>query len=236
MAADGGDLELNREEDICPMFSFRFTLTLVLGLIAVSAAGASEAQTKTAIFAGGCFWCVEADFDHVPGVTQTVSGFTGGHVENPSYKQVSRGGTGHVEAVKISYDPAIVSYETLLDVFWHSVDPTDAGGQFCDRGDTYLTAIFVADAAERALAEASKAAAEAELSVPVVTAIRDAGPFYPAEDYHQDYYLSQDRVLTRFGYVTKAEAYKGYRKGCGRDARVQQIWGASAHRGIDRAH
>ncbi len=210
------------------------SISLIIGLLAVLTVPAQAAKTETAIFAGGCFWCVEADFDHVPGVTETISGFTGGHVDNPTYRQVSHGGTGHKEAVKITFDPAVVSYEKLLDVYWHSVDPTDPGGQFCDRGESYQTAIFVNSEEQRRLAEASKEAAEKELGQSVVTPILDAGPFWPAEAYHQNYYQSQDRTLTRFGYVKKSDAYNGYREGCGRDARVEAVWGKSAHRGIEK--
>jgi peptide-methionine (S)-S-oxide reductase len=210
------------------------SISLIIGLLAVLSVPAHAAKTETAIFAGGCFWCVEADFDHVPGVTETISGFTGGHVDNPTYRQVSHGGTGHKEAVKVTFDPAVVSYEKLLDAYWHSVDPTDSGGQFCDRGESYQTAIFVNSEEQRRLAEASKAAAEKELGRTVVTPILDAGPFWPAEEYHQNYYRSQDRTLTRFGYVKKADAYKGYREGCGRDARVRAVWGDSAFRGIEK--
>jgi len=198
-------------------------LALILGL-----AGPALGETRTAVVAGGCFWCVEADFESVPGVTGVVSGFAGGKTRNPSYDEVSAGGTGHYEAVEISYDPAKVSYADLLRLFFRSVDPTDAGGQFCDRGDSYRTAIFVSDAAERAAAEAAKAEAEAALGKPIATRVVKAGRFYPAEDYHQDYYRSSDIILTRFGPRTKASAYKLYRKACGRDARVSALWGAEA--------
>ena len=137
-----------------------FALATTLALSPLSAFAQEE---KTATFAGGCFWCVEADFDKVPGVVETVSGYTGGTVENPSYEEVSAGGTGHREAVQITYDPDQISYEELLTVFWHSVDPTDAGGQFCDRGESYTTAVFVEDGEQRRTAEASKEAAEDEL-------------------------------------------------------------------------
>jgi peptide-methionine (S)-S-oxide reductase len=187
-------------------------------------AGAPGAAAKTgvAIFAGGCFWCVEADFDKVPGVLETVSGFIGGTTKNPSYKEVVQGGTGHLEAVRVTYDPLKVSYAQLLGVFWRSVDPTDAGGQFCDRGEAYTTAIFALDQQQRREAEQSKAELSASqvLRAPIVTPIRDAGPFYPAEDYHQDYYKKNP------------VRYRIYRYGCGRDARVREIWGAQAHAGI----
>lgn len=206
-------------------------LAILLSLCAI-AFSSTAADTKTAVFAGGCFWCVEADFDKVAGVTETISGFAGGHVANPSYKAVVRGGTGHLEVVQVTYDPTQVSFEALLDVFWHSVDPTDGGGQFCDRGESYTTAIFVNDDEERELAEQSKQRVQKTLDAPIVTPIRAAATFYPAEDYHQNYYRSQDRILSRFGYVTKEKAYKGYRKGCGRDAQLKKVWGDSALKGI----
>lgn len=210
----------------------RAPLLVVLMSLYAMAFTSTAAETRTAVFAGGCFWCVEADFDKVPGVTETVSGFAGGHVANPSYKAVVRGGTGHLEVVQITYNPDEVSYEQLLDVFWHSVDPTDGGGQFCDRGESYATAIFVNNDEERELAEQSKRMVQKELDDPIVTPIRASATFYPAEDYHQNYYRSQDRILSRFGYVTKESAYKGYRKGCGRDARLKKVWGDSALKGI----
>jgi peptide-methionine (S)-S-oxide reductase len=185
-------------------------------------------STDTIIVAGGCFWCVESDFERVNGVTEVVSGYTGGSVENPTYKQVTRGGTGHIEAVEIQFDPNVVSRDQLYTMFFRSVDPTDAGGQFCDRGPSYATAIFVQDAADRKSAEAAKRAAQNALGQTVVTPIREAGAFYEAEDYHQDYYKSGSKVLTRFGRITKADAYKRYRKACGRDARVAQLWGDDA--------
>ena len=204
----------------------RMIVTAVLGI--AFWVGAAQAETKTAIVAGGCFWCVESDFEQVPGVSSVVSGFTGGRTANPGYKDVSAGGTGHYEAVQITYDDTKVSYATLLSLFFRSVDPTDAGGQFCDRGDTYRTAIFVSGPAERAAAEAAKAEAANILGVPIRTEILKAGPFYPAEDYHQDYYKSSDIILTRFGPRTKASAYKLYRTSCGRDARVSDLWGSAA--------
>ena len=190
--------------------------------------GAAQADQKTAVVAGGCFWCVEKDFESVPGVTSVVSGFAGGKTANPTYKQVTAGGTGHYEAVQITYDDAKVGYADLMTRFFRSVDPTDAGGQFCDRGDSYRTAIFVSGPAERAAAEAASAEAEQQLGAPIATKILSAGRFYAAEDYHQDYYKSSDIIITRFGPRTKASAYKLYREACGRDARVQQLWGSAA--------
>ena len=198
-------------------------LTFILVLVWVPLA----ARADTAIFAGGCFWCVEADFDKVPGVTATVSGFTGGKTKNPTYDDVSAGGTGHYEAVKITFDPGRVSYEELVRLFFRSVDPTDAGGQFCDRGDSYRTAIF-ASGGQKAAAEEVKADAEAALGRSIVTPVTGAGAFYPADEYHQDYYRQSSIVLTRAGPKSKKSAYKFYRKACGRDARVKELWGAEA--------
>ncbi|WMS42205.1 peptide-methionine (S)-S-oxide reductase MsrA [Acuticoccus sp. MNP-M23] len=182
---------------------------LVLGF---STGYASAAEPKTAVFAGGCFWCVEADFDKVDGVLSTVSGFAGGALENPSYKDVTYGDTGHYEVVEISYDPDKVTYRTLVDYLLRHIDPTDDGGQFCDRGDSYRTAIFAGDADERAAAEAAVADANAALDGAVVTPVLDAAPFYPAEDYHQDYYSKNPL------------RYRYYRYSCGRDARIDEVW------------
>ncbi|QFT83003.1 Peptide methionine sulfoxide reductase MsrA 2 [Roseovarius sp. THAF27] len=189
---------------------------------------AKAAETETLTVAGGCFWCVEADFESVEGVSEVVSGYTGGTVENPTYKQVVRGGTGHYEAVQIEYDPAQVSRDELLSLFFRSVDPTDAGGQFCDRGDSYRTAIFVNGNAEKEAAETAKAKAAASLGQDIVTPILPASDFYQAEDYHQDYYKGDRLIITRFGPKTQAKAYKAYRKACGRDARIRQLWGNDA--------
>lgn len=201
-------------------------VAIVLG-IAAECQQAHAGGTEKIVVAGGCFWCVEKDFEQVPGVIEAVSGYAGGTVDNPSYKQVTRGGTGHLEVVEIEYDPRKVSTREILDKFLRSIDPLDAGGQFCDRGHSYTTAIF-ATSAQRADAEAAVAQAEADLGRKIVTPIRETATFFEAEDYHQDYYKSQTRVLTRFGPKTKAEAYKRYRKGCGRDARVKAIWGDAA--------
>lgn len=191
--------------------------------------GKAHAQTiETAVLAGGCFWCVEADFEKVEGVTSAVSGFSGGSVANPTYKQVVAGGTGHYEAVQITYDPGKITYTELLRLFMRSIDPTDAGGQFCDRGDSYRTAIFVSNKAEEAAAKAAIKDAARALKRKVVTPVLKAGAFYPAEDYHQDYYKKSDIVLTRRGPKSKKEAYKFYRKACGRDARVKMLWGRAA--------
>lgn len=200
-------------------------ITLIAMLRALPAPAAG---TDTLTVAGGCFWCVESDFESVPGVVGAVSGFAGGKTADPTYDQVTKGGTGHYEAVQITFDPARVSRETLLNMFFRSVDPTDAGGQFCDRGDSYRTAIFVSNAGEKALAEQAKADAQRALGQTVVTPILQEGAFYPAEAYHQDYYKGSKLVFTRFGPKRQLNAYKAYRKACGRDARVKQLWGNDA--------
>jgi peptide-methionine (S)-S-oxide reductase len=187
-----------------------------------------QARAAEIVVAGGCFWCVESDFERVPGVSEVISGYTGGRVENPTYKQVVRGGTGHYEAVRILYDDDALTPRQLYDLFFRSVDPTDPGGQFCDRGESYRTAIFVSGPEQRQAAEAAKAAAERALGQTIVTPILDAAPFYVAEEYHQDYYKGTNRVLTRFGAIRQSDAYKRYREGCGRDARVKQLWGENA--------
>jgi peptide-methionine (S)-S-oxide reductase len=171
-----------------------------------------------ATFAGGCFWCVEAAFEKVPGVAAVISGYTGGPEKSPTYEQVSNHQTGHAEAVEVRFDPKQVSYERLLEVFWHNVDPTNDQGQFCDRGHQYRTGIFVHDAEQRRLAEASKREVEKTKTFagPVLTQIEDAGPFYAAEEYHQDFYKKNP------------VRYYSYRSGCGRDRRLKDLWGAAA--------
>ena len=177
-----------------------------------------HAATAVATFAGGCFWCMEPPYDKLPGVIKTTSGYMGGRTANPTYEQVSSGSTGHAEVVQVTYDPAKVSYEKLLEVFWVNVDPTVKDRQFCDSGSQYRTAIFFHDDAQRRAAEASKAALEKSkpFKEPVVTEIAMAGAFTAAEDYHQDYY------------VKNPVRYNLYRSGCGRDARLKQLWGARA--------
>ena len=196
--------------------------------IAVQCADAYAQSRATAVVAGGCFWCVEADFERVNGIDSVVSGYTGGTTANPTYKQVTRGGTGHYEAVEITYDPSVIGYEQILDLFLRSIDPTDAGGQFCDRGDSYRTAIFVSNPAERTAAEAAVSRARRDLGKKIVTPVLAAAPFYEAEAYHQDYYRKSELVLTRRGPKSKADAYKFYRTACGRDDRVRELWGADA--------
>ena len=191
-------------------------LSLWLALVASAAGqGTSPAtdKTATAIFAGGCFWCVEADFDKVGGVISTTSGYIGGRTANPSYEDVVRGHTGHAEAVEIVFDPAKVSYQQLLDVFWRNVDPLVKDRQFCDHGNQYRTGIFYRGDEQRRLAEASKATVQARFKQPVYTEIVAAGPFYKAEDYHQDYYQKNP------------VRYKFYRLNCGRDTRLEELWG-----------
>lgn len=207
-----------------------FTVAAVVVTLFLSAVlgAASHAATGKAVVAGGCFWCVEADFEKVPGVVSVVSGYTGGTVENPTYKQVSGGGTGHYEAVEITFDSTKIGYDEVLRLFLRSVDPLDDGGQFCDRGDSYRTAIFVSNAAERAAAEAAVTEASRVLGAAVVTPVLAAGTFWPAEEYHQDYYKSRDIVLTRAGPKQKRNAYTFYRESCGRDARVKAVWGDQA--------
>lgn len=169
-----------------------------------------------ATFAGGCFWCMEPPFDDIEGVRSTTSGYIAGDVDDPTYEQVSSGGTGHAEAMQVLYDPEEVSYEELLHVFWRNVDPFDAGGQFCDRGNQYRTGIFYHSDEQRRLAEASKAELTSRFDEAIVTPVEPATTFYPAEEYHQDYYEKNPL------------RYKFYRTSCGRDGRLEEIWGDEA--------
>ena len=202
----------------------RMIPTLAAVALALAAAGAVAQQDSNTVtddgqavatFAGGCFWCMEPPYDKLDGVLATTSGYTGGDTVDPTYEQVSAGGTGHAEVVQITYDPSKVSYDELLEVFWRNVDPLDAGGQFCDRGEQYRTGIFVHDEEQQRLAEASKQDLEESkrFDRPIVTEIVAVGPFYPAEDYHQDYY---EKNPIR---------YNVYRWNCGRDQRLAQVWG-----------
>jgi peptide-methionine (S)-S-oxide reductase len=179
----------------------------------------TTAAYAKATFAGGCFWCMEQPYDILPGVVSTTSGYMGGKTKNPTYEQVSMGGTGHAEVVQVLYDPKKVSYDKLLEVFWHNVDPTQRDGQFCDHGSQYRTAIFFHDDAQKRAAEASKAVLlkNKSLKGEIVTEITSATAFYPAEDYHQDFYRKSPI------------RYKFYREGCGRDARLKDLWGTAAH-------
>ncbi len=196
--------------------------------ISVQADKAHAAGTEILTVAGGCFWCVESDFESVRGVKEVISGYTGGTTRNPTYKQVTKGGTGHFEAVQILFDPNRVSRDQLLNMFFRSVDPTDAGGQFCDRGESYRTAVFFSNAQQKKAAEQAKTEAGQELGQRIVTPILNASKFYKAEDYHQDYYKGKKLVVTRFGPKRQSEAYKAYRRACGRDARIKQLWGSAA--------
>ena len=183
---------------------------------AVQPAAGAAAPTATAIVAGGCFWCTEADFEKVPGVKAAVSGYIGGRTANPTYEQVSAGGTGHYEAVRITYDPRQVSYDKLIDYYFRTVDPLDAEGQFCDKGESYRTAIFPVDPEQAKIAEREKAEAAKALSAKIATEVIPASTFYPAEDYHQDYYKKNKLK------------YNYYRSRCGRDARLAELWGEKA--------
>ena len=193
----------------------------IIALLSSFAAGLAlaaplAAAEAVATFAGGCFWCMEPPYDELEGVKSTVSGFMGGHVKDPSYEQVVRGGTGHAEVVQVTYDPEVVSYETLLAVYWRNVDPFDAGGQFCDRGASYRPEIFWHTEAQREAAAASRAELEERFEREIAVHVTAAGEFYPAEDYHQDYY---EKNPVR---------YKFYRWNCGRDGRLHEVWGEEA--------
>ncbi|MGB0659440.1 MAG: peptide-methionine (S)-S-oxide reductase MsrA [Mangrovicoccus sp.] len=204
-------------------------LSLAIGLACMLPAIPSDAATPSkALLAGGCFWCVESDLESLPGVTEVVSGFAGGTVANPSYKDVTRGGTGHREVVEVSFDADQLSYGDLLDLFLRSIDPYDDGGQFCDRGYSYSPAIYALDPEQENEAKAAISRAEAELGRKTRVALEPAAPFFPAEAYHQDYYKSDALALTRFGPISRAKAYKKYRQACGRDQRVERIWGSDA--------
>ena len=206
--------------------SFMVTLTIWISAVfffsPTSAGELEPVKFEIATFAGGCFWCVEADFDQVEGVIKTISGYSGGRLTNPTYKEVTAGTSGHVEAVQIIYNPEIVSFENLLDIFWHSIDPIDEGGQFCDRGSPYLTAIFTHSQEQQLWAEESKEKLEsvAALERPVATNIAPLTNFYPAEEYHQDFHLKNPI------------RYKYYRFRCGRNERLEELWGSEALRGL----
>ncbi|MFZ5556692.1 MAG: peptide-methionine (S)-S-oxide reductase MsrA [Pseudomonadota bacterium] len=193
-------------------------LNAALLALTAGAAAAADNGLARATFAGGCFWCTESDFDKVPGVVSTTSGYIGGQTRNPTYEQVSAGRTGHAEAVLVVYDPKKVSYERLLEVYWHSIDPTTPNAQFCDAGSQYRSAIFYHNDEQRRLAEASKEKLERNkpFKAPIVTEIVPAKEFFAAEDYHQDYYKKNPI------------RYNFYRTGCGRDARLKELWGDKA--------
>jgi peptide-methionine (S)-S-oxide reductase len=196
-------------------------------MLSLAFAQAVQAEDiRTAVVAGGCFWCVESDFESVGGVREVVSGYTGGNTPSPTYETIK--GSGHYEAVEITYDADVLSYDQLLHLFLRSIDPTDAGGQFCDRGDSYRTAIFVSTPEQEAAARSAIAEAQDELGQQIVTPILPLSTFYKAEDYHQDYYAGQSFVLTRGGVKRQSDAYEFYRQGCGRDARISALWGDAA--------
>jgi peptide-methionine (S)-S-oxide reductase len=184
------------------------------GAVHAAAQSPGSAQTAKATFAGGCFWCMEPPYDELEGVISTVSGYIGGTKKNPTYEEVSAGTTGHAEAVQITYDPKKITYQKLLDVFWRNIDPLTADAQFCDSGSQYRSAIFYHDETQKALAEKSKNSLQKRFKRPIVTQIVPAAEFYPAEDYHQDYYKKNP------------VRYKIYRYGCGRDQRLNELWGS----------
>jgi peptide-methionine (S)-S-oxide reductase len=195
-------------------------------LLQAQAAQARDVQTT--VVAGGCFWCVEADFEKLDGVIEAVSGFAGGSLANPTYEQVTGGNTGHYEVVQITYDADKISYAQILHAFFRSIDPVDAGGQFCDRGASYRTAVFTRNSNEVAVAQSAISQAQSTLGQNIVTPVLANATFYPAEAYHQDYYKGSKIVLTRRGPKSQENAYKFYREACGRDARVRQLWGSEA--------
>lgn len=202
------------------MRHFMYSIALAAGFLIAPAAHA-----ETAVFAGGCFWCVEKDMDHVKGVTSTVSGFAGGDSKNPSYENHE----GYTEAVQVEFDPAVISYEALTAHFLRTIDVVDGDGQFCDRGASYIPALFPLDQTQAKAASAALEAAAKDLGQAVAVKLSDKVNFAAAEGYHQNYYQGSNRVLTRFGYVKQSEAYAGYRKACGRDARVKALWGDNAY-------
>ncbi|WP_336739937.1 peptide-methionine (S)-S-oxide reductase MsrA [Aureimonas altamirensis] len=199
-------------------------IAFAVGLAASLAGGTAMAAEQTAVFAGGCFWSVESHLESIPGVVSAVSGFTGGKTQNPTYPQVIAGDTGHMEAVQVTYDPQQVTYEALLNAFWHSIDPTDPNGQFCDKGSQYRTAVFTSSPAEKAAAEASRDTVRKELGQDVATQILPALPFYAAEDYHQDFAKNNP------------VRYEAYRVGCGRDRALRAVWGERAFAGLPASH
>jgi peptide-methionine (S)-S-oxide reductase len=192
------------------------TAVALAGLLGAQAAASENPELERATFAGGCFWCMEPPYDEVEGVVETISGFSGGHVPNPGYEQVVAGGTGHLEVVQVVYDPDKVSYGELLDIYWPNVDPFDGGGQFCDRGESYRPAIFVHDSRQERLARASLQTVQERFEQPIAVTIEPFEAFYAAEDYHQNYY--QENPVR----------YKYYRWRCGRDERLEAVWGEQA--------
>jgi len=206
-------------------------LALAVALAGVMAMTTAQgAETAVAIFAGGCFWSIESDFDHAPGVVSTTSGYIGGTVNNPTYEQVVTETTGHREAVKVVYDPAVTSYEKLLDTYFHLIDPIETRGQFCDFGESYTTAIYAGTGEELKEAQAAKDETAKALGKPVATIVAMAPTFWPAEDYHQNFW--QGTELLQNG-LTRAQHYARYRVGCGKNGQVEAIWGKDAFRGLD---
>tara|TARA_B100001057_G_scaffold109269_1_gene107152 strand:- start:216 stop:872 length:657 start_codon:yes stop_codon:yes gene_type:complete len=207
---------------------FILVLSLTTQFITIFSSLKLNAESKDSIIlAGGCFWCVEADFEKVIGIREVISGYTGGYVKNPTYKQVVKGLTGHYEAVIVHFDPDLITLENILNKFFRSIDPTDPGGQFCDRGHSYKSAIF-ARPRQVLIAENALLEAEAILGETIVTPILEVSEFFIAEDYHQDYYKGENLVLTRFGPIKQKKAYKRYRSACGRDKRLKKLWGKEA--------
>ena len=210
------------------MISKKLAKILIIFIGAISTYNTSLAETDKVIVAGGCFWCVEADFESLDGVKEAVSGYTGGTLKNPSYKQVVQGGTGHYEAVEIEFDSSVISLDKILYIFLRSVDVTDDGGQFCDRGESYRTAIFTINKSQNEKAKSAIKNAQDELGRKIVTKVLELKNFYIAEDYHQNYYKGENFVLTRFGPRKQSKAYKLYRNSCKRDDMVKKLWGSSA--------
>jgi peptide-methionine (S)-S-oxide reductase len=210
------------------MISKKLAKILIIFIGAISTYNTSLAETDKVIVAGGCFWCVEADFEGLDGVKEAVSGYTGGTLKNPSYKQVVQGGTGHYEAVEIEFDSSVISLDKILYIFLRSVDVTDDGGQFCDRGESYRTAIFTINKSQNEKAKSAIKNAQDELGRKIVTKVLELKNFYIAEDYHQNYYKGENFVLTRFGPRKQSKAYKLYRNSCKRDDIVKELWGSSA--------
>ncbi|MFT6556537.1 MAG: methionine-S-sulfoxide reductase [Sneathiella sp.] len=217
---ESADEVISKKRSAKTMVKSLYSISIILVGLIFSPIASYASSLEVATFAGGCFWCVEKDFEHVKGVKSAVSGYTGGMLQNPSYRDHGQ----HLEAVRITFDPNIVTYSQLLETFWRSVDPTDEGGQFCDRGNTYTTAIFANTEEQRKLAQASKDALSQSgiLKAPIVTPVRNAAHWTDAEDYHQDYYKKNP------------VRYFLYRQGCRRDDRISELWGEQAHQGIDK--
>ena len=207
---------MNLKKPLNAVFVFAMILPLAIEVAYAATPSTGPTETAKATFAGGCFWCMEPPYDKLDGVISTISGYAGGTKKNPTYEEVSAGKTGHTEVVQVTYDPKKITYEKLLDVFWHNVDPLTANRQFCDVGSQYRTAIFYHDETQKRLAEESKKALAKRFKEPIVTEIVAASEFYPAEDYHQDYY------------VKNPLRYKYYRYNCGRDQRLEALWGPAS--------